>query len=216
MPVSARYKDLRSRLRELRAHMLPSKFSPIGNYTERQLDRARGYRLLVHAEIESYLEDISRESVTNAIKVWKSNQKPSITIISFLASYHSSWNIDDETSHDEIIKIAKSRKNMNESVNEIVDLAQTQFTRRIKENHGIKDKNFKTLILPTGIDFSKLDQTWLTNLDNFGSKRGDVAHKSKTAHDTINPKDEYELVKKLLAGLLDLDREIIKIGKEIV
>lgn len=166
MRVSNRFKELRARLRELKLHLLPNTFSPTGDYSDRQQDRARGYRLLVHAEIESYLEDVSRETVTQAIRDWKSNQKPSIVIVSFLASYHSSWNVVEEITNEEIIQIAKSRKNVKDSVEEVIDLAQRQFTQKLKENHGVKDKNFKTLILPLGVEISSLDQTWLTNLDN--------------------------------------------------
>lgn len=208
MSVSSRFKDMRSRLAELRTHMLPRKFSPTGAYTDRQLDLARGYRLLVHAEIESYLEDVTRDVVTTAIQDWKNNQKPSVVLVSFLASYHSSWNIDEEVSNEEIIKIAKSRKNVKDSVNEIVDLAQKQFIQKVKDNHGIKDKNFKTLALPAGINVAGLDLTWLTNLDNFGSKRGETAHKTKRATGQINPQDEYTTVKALLKGLEEFDRQI--------
>ena len=86
MRLSNRFKELRSRLRELRLHLLPASFSPTGDYTDRQQDRARGYRLLVHAEIESYLEDVSRETVTQAIRDWKKSNKPSNIIVSFLAT----------------------------------------------------------------------------------------------------------------------------------
>lgn len=215
MGLSNRYKELRVRLRELRKYLLPAKFSPTGDYTDRQIDRARGYRLLVHAEIESFLEDISREAVTSAIREWKIHQRPSSIIISFLASYHSSWNVSEEMSNEEIIKIAKSRKNMKDSVSEIIDLAQRQFTQKLKDNHGIKDKNFKTLMLPIGIDIICLDQTWLTNLDGFGAKRGEVAHKAKRTLEAINPKDEYDLVKQLLVGLELLDKDVMRIRKEI-
>ncbi|MGZ8935232.1 MAG: HEPN domain-containing protein [Methylobacter sp.] len=199
---------MRSRLAELRNHLLPRKFSPTGVYTDRQLDLARGYRLLVHAEIESYLEDVTRDVVTMAIQDWKNNQKPSLVLISFLASYHSSWNIDEEVSNEEIIKIAKSRKNVKDSVNEIIDLAQKQFIQKIKDNHGIKSKNLKTLVLPAGVNVDGLDLTWLTNLDNFGSQRGETAHKTKRATGQINPQDEYSTVKALLKGLEEFDRQI--------
>lgn len=211
MRLSNRFKELKSRVRELKRHMLPSTFSPTGDYTERQQDRARGYRLLVHAEIESYLEDVSKDTVTEAIRGWKLNKKPSIVIVSFLASYHSSWNVSEELKNEDIMKIAKSRKNPKDSIVEIIDLAQKQFTQKLKENHGIKNKNFKTLILPTGVDINSLDQTWLTNLDDFGAKRGEVAHNSKRAQDSINPKDELDLVNILLAGFEDLDRKIMEI-----
>jgi len=209
MPLSIRFKDLKKRLNELRRNLLPINFSPIGDYTDKQQDRARGYRLLVHAEIESYLEDVSRETVTQAIINWKNQNKPSNIIVSFLASYHSSWSVTEEIKNEEIIQIAKSRKNVKDSVAEVIDLAQKQFTQKLKENHGIKDKNFKTLILPIGIDIDSLDQTWLTNIDNFGTKRGDIAHNSKRTQGTINPKDEYDVVSLLLVGIEDLDRKIM-------
>lgn len=209
MPLSIRFKDLKKRLNELRRNLLPINFSPIGDYTDKQQDRARGYRLLVHAEIESYLEDVSRETVTQAIINWKNQNKPSNIIVSFLASYHSSWSVTEEIKNEEIIQIAKSRKNVKDSVTEVIDLAQKQFTQKLKENHGIKDKNFKTLILPIGIDIDSLDQTWLTNIDNFGTKRGDIAHNSKRTQGTINPKDEYDVVSLLLVGIEDLDRKIM-------
>jgi hypothetical protein len=193
--------------------MLPKTFSPTGDYTERQQDRARGYRLLAHAEIESYLEDISRETVTHAIKEWKANSKPSFVIISFIASYHSSSSASNELSNNEILNIAKSRKNIKKSVNEIIDLAQSQFTQKVRDNHGIKDKNFKTLVVPIGVDIDSLDQTWLTNLNSFGTERGKVAHQTKRAHGAVNPKDEYNSVMTLLSGLEDLDKKVIEISK---
>jgi len=199
---------MRARLSELKLHMLPSVFSLTGDYTERQLDRARGYRLLVHAEIESYLEDVSRDVVINAIREWKADQKPTVVIVSFLAAYHSGWSVSDEVENERIIEIAKSRVKIKDSVSEIIDLAQTQFTNKIKNNHGIKDKNFKTLVLPAGVDVNELDSTWLANLDSFGSKRGDVAHKTMRATGVINPKDEYDSVQQLLIGLKALDLKI--------
>lgn len=214
MRLSNRFKELRSRLRELRLHLLPANFSPTGDYTDRQQDRARGYRLLVHAEIESYLEDVSRETVTQAIRDWKTSNKPSNIIVSFLAAYHSSWSVTEEIKNEEIIQIAKSRKNAKDSVVEVIDLAQKQFTQKLKDNHGIKDKNFKTLILPTGIDIGSLDQTWLTNIDSFGTKRGEVAHNAKRTQGTINPKDEFESVQALLNGIEDLDKKIVQLRSE--
>src|SRR5690554_4327391 len=114
MPVSTRFKEMRTRLKELRRHLLPAKFSPTGEYSDRQLDRARGYRLLVHAEIESYLEDVAREVATKAIQEWSNNKKPSTILLSFLASYHSGWDTNDERTNDEIIKLAKSRTRIKE------------------------------------------------------------------------------------------------------
>lgn len=191
--------------------MLPKKFSPTGDYTERQRDHARGYRLLAHAEIESYLEDVSRATVTEAIRLWKKEGQPTKQLISFLASYHSSWSVSDNVANEEIIRIAKSRTNIKESVEKVIDLAQTQFLQRVKENHGIKENNFHMLIVPTGIDPSELDATWITNLDNFGNLGGAVAHNTKRATGEINPQDEFTTVAKLISGLGELDKRLCQL-----
>lgn len=210
--VSTRYKELSTRVAELRKHLLPRKFSLTGDYTDCQLDRARGYRVLVHAEIESYLEDIVKEVVTNCIHKWKQNKKPSSTLIAFLASYHSSWNVNDDISNQEIIQIAKSRKR-EDSIFNILVAAQKQFINLIEKNHGIKENNLKSLILPTGVDINQLDQTWLANLDSFGKLRGEIAHKTKRTTTQVNPKDEFDRVKSLLKGLKDLDVLVLNQSK---
>ena len=215
MPVSTRFEEFKNRLEELRANMLPAEFSPTGEYSDADLDKARGYRLLVHAEIESYLEDISRSTVTKAIQKWKRDKKPSTLLIAFLASYHSSWSVNDEKSNEEIIQISKSRVNIKNSVDEVINLAQKQFITKVRENHGVKENNFKTLIIPTGIDIDDLDATWLTNLTNFGSSRGEIAHKTKRATGEINPKDEYLTVQNLLEGLEALDNQLRIIDSEL-
>ena len=66
MPRSIRFRQIQSRCRDLRRHCLPSVFSATGDYSQRALDRARGYRLLVHAEIESFVEERAFEVGLNA------------------------------------------------------------------------------------------------------------------------------------------------------
>lgn len=205
MANSVRFEEMSTRLTELHRHLLPTVFSATGEYSDEELDRARGYRLLVHAEIEAYLEDISRAVVTNAIRLWKHDKQPTFSIIAFLASYHSGWSVGDDVNNEEIVKLARSRS-IKDSIDEIIDLAQIQFIKKLNNNHGVREKNLKSLMLPTGVDIDDIDSTWITNLDDFGKLRGDLAHKTKSATDEINPMDEYTRVKSLLKGLQDLDQ----------
>lgn len=214
MQCSNDFIRLRTRLAELRLNMLPHQFSATGgNYSDQDLDRARGYRLLAHAELEFYLESVVRNVITNAIKAWKTNNQPSNIIIAFLAAYHSAWNNDDLASNEDIIKLAKNRKNAKDSISEVIELAQTQFIKILKDNHGVKEKNLKSLILPTGIDISMLDSTWITDLDTFGALRGTVAHNTKALSSEINPRDEFLNVEKLLHGIYLIDFLIMDINK---
>lgn len=188
--------------------MLPKTFSPTGDYTERVLDRARGYRLLVHAEIESYLEDRSKDIVIFAIREWKRSQKPTYTLLSFLANYHSSWKDGDDENNEQVIKYAKHRGKAKDSINEIIDHAQSQFIQRIKDNHGVRENNLRALLNPVGIDIDELDSTWVTNMDSFGQARGEIAHNAHRSTTPIDPQDELNKVKLLIAGLKLLDEKI--------
>ena len=75
MAHSARFRELRARIRELRKHFLPRRFDDTGSYSARQFDRARAFRLLAHAEIESYLEDVAFDAANNAFRVWIDSQR---------------------------------------------------------------------------------------------------------------------------------------------
>lgn len=58
----------------------------------------------------------------------------------------------------------------------------------------------------------ELDQLWLTNLDEFGKRRGDVAHKAIKAQQQIDPKSELQVVEDLVKGLRELDELIAKLS----
>lgn len=212
MPHSVFYNDLQARLEELKNHMLPEEFSPTGEYDDQQLDLAKGYILLAHAEFESYLEEVSRDLVMSTVKKWKGNNIPSHTLLSFLCCYHSSWSHSDETANEEILKIAKNRVNVKDSTDEIIDVALKQYIQKIKDNHGIKEKNFKSLVIPTGLSLDDLDGALIVAMDSFGSARGEVAHLSKKRVKTlINPQDEFNKVNAILNGLCDFDLKIQKL-----
>ena len=67
------------------------------------------------------------------------------------------------------------------------------------------------ILLPMGVESSKIDPGWLSTLDTFGINRGEVAHKSIKAYQQINPQDELNATQILLRGLKDLDDELGKL-----
>jgi len=85
MSNSSEFRYLRKRLRELRLRFLPRKFSPTGDYSDLQYDRARAYRLLSHAEIESYFEELALKTAVSAFEEWETSQVLSRPILGMLA-----------------------------------------------------------------------------------------------------------------------------------
>jgi len=187
MSQSSRFRLLERRLEQLRKRLLPRVFSSTGNYSDLQLDRVRGYRLLIHAEIESFVEERASDVVNRAFNAWIVDKRPRHTIISLVAH----------------CRIAEKKFDSCESA---VGDSYGRFNLLVRSNNGIKEEDVFKILLPVGVEKSALDQTWLLTLSSFASARGEVAHRSVRVHQPIDPKTEYETVKlKLLPGLKDLD-----------
>ncbi|MDQ8190072.1 HEPN domain-containing protein [Roseibacillus persicicus] len=181
--------------------------SPTGDYSVRKQERACGFSILVHAEIEAFLEDRTREIFHKFCRDFNRDRKVSYSLSCFLCCYHSSWIEIDERHNSEIIAMAKNRGQAN-SVADVIQKASIQFSQIISNNHGVKEKNLRSLLIPIGVDFDSLDSIWIAEMESFGALRGERAHTSASVTRTINPEDELYVVRRLLIGLQTLDEKI--------
>lgn len=195
MSNTPRFNDLSKRLTELEDHLITKEFSEVGDYDEHIKDMARGYRLLAHAEIESYLEDVVRMIADKTLEKWRSSSVGSKELISVLAALKSDPEISD--------KQLSSLKTTEETVN----FSFVSFKKRITKNNGIKEKDIKALMSPIGFDIEVLIPELVPLLDSFGTKRGEVAH-STSLKKEINPKDEVADVKNIYGYLERLDKDM--------
>ncbi|MDB9303470.1 hypothetical protein PN488_03585 [Nodularia spumigena CS-591/12] len=206
-----RFRSLSRELTRLKKQFLP-KISPIGLYSERQLSRTLAYRVLAHAEIESYLEDRAWEVTQNAKQVCDNGGKTCLTLISLVAFSGQMMEIPPVT-------LTPTTTNRNNSLDKIkiskkIDLAIKSFKKVIDNNHGVKEANLLALLLPIGIDSDDLDPVWLATMNTFGKERGIVVHTSATSYRTIQPPDpanELNTVKQITEGLLKVDELINKL-----
>lgn len=186
MPQSARLLELKRRLTILRRHLLPGDFSATGMYSLRLLDRARGYRVLVHAEFEAYLEDQCWALACGAIQQWKIDKKPRHVLMCLLT------------------RCGPAASN-GLTLEERIGKAGSTYHNLIKKNHGIRETNLETLLQPVGIELTHLNGTWLNSVDSFGVARGEVAHSAVGAQTPIDPRTELTTVTQLRDGFVDLD-----------
>lgn len=211
---SLRLNSLRERVEELRAHLLPAVFDPTGNYAER--DRigttALSFRVLAHAEIETYFEDRVVEIAKAALNAWKSKQHVSRTALYLVAFSGNEMARPPDT-------LTAPNDNKRKTWPDLLDIqarlekASSEFIGRVlKENHGIREKNILAMLIPIGVD-SNIDNVLVTNLDNLGQRRGEAAHSSTSSQvrQGVDPKDEYERVTLILAGLGPVDSELDKL-----
>ncbi|PXY00836.1 hypothetical protein DF185_13125 [Marinifilum breve] len=163
MANSRRYNQLQSRIIFLENNILPD-VKINGNYTKKESDLIRSYVLLVHAEIESYFEDIAKLKIQKALQDWRSDRKKSNCLLAVMSF------CSEEINWERISKEEKSKFDfrVNKTVRHFID--------KLDSNHGIKSKNICNILLPIGIEISQLDDVWLGTMDSFGSKRGLFAH----------------------------------------
>lgn len=211
MATTLRFKQLIAELRRLRSHFLPYKWEPTGSYSERKFDRARAYRILVHAEIEFYIENLLLDTVEQKYQAWKVAKSPSYIMTCLVIASKMEWQ-DVETETLELkpldLKQIKIRRD-DDSIHGIIERAVIRYRDIVKDNNGIKTVDLKRLLMPVGIAMSDLDPTWLNNMNSFGGQRGFIAHTSRLGvKNVLDPKTEKDTVDNLLKGLKDLDTMI--------
>lgn len=205
MNLSPRYMSLADRVAELRRHFLPDPFSPTGMYADKDLDLARAYRLLVHAEIESYLEDRGREVILSVVKEWESDKKPRAALISLL-SFHL-W--QHQLTAQQIREACDGKLHHLEAH---VKTANEGYNRLLGTNNGVKEENVLRILLPLGLSGSDIDRTWLNTLHSFGTAHGETAHTSIGMQCRIDPESELKTVNDIIEGLKDIDRRLTEIA----
>jgi hypothetical protein len=208
MPKSDKFITLEMQLDRLKDEFLPE-ISPTGSYSESQLSRTAAYRVLAHAEIESYLEERARTIVIDAKKAWETG-KTTRTLICLLG--FSDLTMDKPP--DTLKKPSNVKQDNHDKrleITEKINSAIKSFKKVIDNNHGLKEKNILALLLPIGIDSDDLDPAWLADMNTFGEKRGLVAHTSATSYMTIqtpDPANELNTVTQIKNELLRIDELI--------
>ncbi len=75
MPQTHLFLRLTRRLKQLEADFLPGVRAG-GSYTLQEEDQIRGFRLLAHAECESFIESAVRKVADNALSAYQRTRKP--------------------------------------------------------------------------------------------------------------------------------------------
>ena len=208
---SARYLELDHRIKQLKRLLLPSKFDPTGSYKDslRVTTRALSFRVLSHAEVETYLEDRAIEIATTALQSWKESKFVSVVTFHMLGFGGVETGRPPQTLEapvEQKIKDWPSKVFIDDRFGRCV----SSFCHRVtKENHGVKEKNIVDMLIPLGFDMGLCDAVFLQKMSSFGDARGSVAHSSGKAHikKATDPKDEYFVLTDILVSLLPIDEE---------
>ncbi|WP_406169588.1 HEPN domain-containing protein [Streptomyces sp. NBC_00996] len=198
--ASSRFIELEKRIGELRQGFLPQSFDPTVLYEETVYEHTRAFRILAHAEFESFIEDRVIEVIDQAVSDWKASGSISTSLLAVVAYRESAPPIPESLSE------AAARPAKYPALEARIDAARTDLHRYARnQNHGIKEKNLLRLLLPIGLQEVEIDSAWLNTTETWATARGDTAHKGAKMQVRPDPQKELKTVNVVLDGFRDLD-----------
>ena len=197
---STRYQELEFHLEQLREHFLPTEFEPTGSYEERVFAHTKAYRVLAHAEFESFIEDRVLEIVERSYEQWQ-NLGTSTTALLGITAFKETTSRTSES----FSEMSQSPKKYPDLAS-VVSHAKKNYNYYVRmENHGIKAKNLIRMLVPLGFTEADIDSEWLATTDAWATSRGEVAHRSAKVAVQPDPKLEFGGVNRILKGFSELD-----------
>ncbi|PBJ08159.1 hypothetical protein BSF43_32520 [Pseudomonas ogarae] len=196
MPTQcANFAHLETRLNDLRVKFLddqinaeiadPTTFSP-------DLDSIAAFRLLMHAEIEDFLERKAKENldkINSQLVVSATGSYRGFPELFYIATI-----VNRPLDSDHVFDVTALKGHISNMIGTARGI--------VKENNGIKESSFSKLSVFAGKTTDEIDSTLSASLNSYGKSRGDVAHQSTRHSSTINaPSAEFASAKDLVEGL---------------
>jgi hypothetical protein len=173
--------------------------SPTGSYSARQYDRVRAYVVLVHAEMESFVEELVTQALVAARARWVTTGRTGKCVAALMMYNAREISVPAELGKQKAIQ----------TFGAVVSKVISDHEKAVLHNHGIREFNLLKMLLPIGVLEHELDLVWLGDVNSFGQNRGIVAHTSARAVQTLpDPADARGQVAAVLSGLVDLEQTV--------
>lgn len=183
--MKAQIDQLEIYLLELEAKYISPHLDPLQSPEDYQLD-VRSFCVLSHAAFEEFLESLTLYVLNEVDKNFTNNQRISYSTLCLLHFKGTDKDVDDDNWKDDDRLFDRLRKQISE--------IKSSFSNFIMENnHGIKLKYLKKLLVPLGLDLPT-DMKEVTSLDNLAKYRGAYAHTSHRKSLAVSPEDAWKCV----------------------
>lgn len=170
---------------------IPAK--PESKPADYELD-VRAFCVLSHAAFEHFVEQTVLQVAGESIERWVYKRTVSEALISLLTWKGRALKIDEDERNPE--------RSVYEYLRELIELAKSEFSKAVNDNHGISIGYLRCLTIPVAIDV-KQDANLINSLNKLAEGRGEYAHKGRTKS-TFPPED----AKKYASDVMSLCEDI--------
>jgi hypothetical protein len=155
------------------------------------LERLAAFRLLFHAEVETFLEAKARDGISAVDSALNSSDRQ-LDLSTFFGL----------VSVLQLAVPSSSAANSTDFVDFVGRTLKQGALDKISKNNGIKQGSFVFLSLCAGKRLEQIDQALVATLNSYGEKRGQVAHNSVSKVSTIQaPSAELKSATEIIEAL---------------
>lgn len=194
---SPEFQHLSDRLFALKKRFIDFDIPPDRDPTHEELDSIACFKLLLHAEVENYIEERIRSAIFRANEAWSQGGKISRCFFTLLLRWSQEISTATEKCRDtpRMPDITSILEKLSKKAIEIID-----------SNNSIKQAKFTQLAALAGMMADDHSPALLAALESFGKTRGDVAHRSVGRTRILNdPRVEGKDAEQLISMLGDFD-----------
>lgn len=186
--------------------------APLG---QSEVDRLHSFRLLAHAEVQSFIEDVVQNALVVTEQMLDQGRKLTHAghhLIVYSDILESADRRQSQNSRYPLFRLDQASVQVGRDP-DVLRKAIKLHRKRVNENNGVKASNLRRLLMPVGFREYSLRPGLLDLLDAFGTARGQVAHATGVIGAMQLPSGSSELgiVWQILPGLHDLDNFAAKL-----
>lgn len=197
---SPEHEALRARIAELSTRFVDFEIPLDRDPSSHELDMIASFKLLAHAEFETFIETRLHQAINQSIDAWNSDRRVTKALFGLVIRWYPHF----EKDNNQYSLPQKLKK-----ITELIELTSRKAGREIDENNGIKREGFSRLCYSTGILIDDLSPTLLAALESYGKLRGEVAHNAVGKVKTLNaPKIEADEANQLVDLLDQFDQHL--------
>lgn len=127
----------------------------------------KAFCILAHAAFEEFVEQVSLELMSFAIRAWYERKVISRPLLSLLLFYKATISFSDNEDADQLRNFDVVRAE--------IEAVKQRHSNAIFENHGFSLKYLRSILTPVAIDISS-DPTFTSSLRTLSDARGSYAH----------------------------------------
>lgn len=197
---SQQYSNLRQRHEVLVRRFVDFAIPLDRDPTSHELDMIASFKLLMHAEIETFIEDRVTFAIAESVRNWYDRKVPTSCLFHLIVRWYP-WFEKDRNPFVNPRSV--------QQIGDLIAMCVRKASDEIAQNNGIKQAAFTRLACSGGLLNDDLSGTLLASLESYGTSRGDVAHKAVGRVSSLkDPRVEADDARQLVQLLEQFDEGI--------